>query len=195
MSRARTSAALVLAVLCGFAQAALAERADRNKPIHLEADRVTLDDSRQMAVFTGDVQMTQGTLSISADQIIATQGPQGLEHGEATGAPAHFRQKRDGSNEYVEGWGQRIEYNAVTGVMDIYGQAHVKRGLDDARGDHITYNSHDLSFRVAGQETPNKPGRATFIINPKAPPSSAVEPAEPLGIKPDTRLINQDDKQ
>lgn len=194
MSRARTSAAIALAVLCGFAQGALAERADRNKPIHVEADRVTLDDARQMAVFTGDVQMTQGTLSISADQVVATQGPEGFERGEATGTPAHFRQKRDGSNEYVEGWGQRIEYNAVTGVMDVYGQAHVRRGLDDVRGDHITYNAHDQNFRVAGKQTPTKDGRVTVTINPKAPASSA-EPAEPLGIKPDTRLIKQDDKQ
>ena len=97
MHRAKTSAAIVLAVLCGFAQAALAERADRNKPIHLEADRVTLDDAKQMAVFSGNVQMTQGTLAIYADQIIARQGPDGFEHGTATGAPVHFRQKRDGS--------------------------------------------------------------------------------------------------
>jgi lipopolysaccharide export system protein LptA len=181
--------------MCGFAQAAVAERADRSKPIHLEADRVTLDDARQMAVFTGDVRMTQGTLSISADQVVATQGPNGFEHGTATGAPAQFRQKRDGSDEYVEGSGQRIEYDAITGAMDIYGQAHVRRGLDDVRGEHITYNTHDQSFRFAGGQTPTEKKRVTVTINPRTPPPSAVEPAEPLTIKPDTRLINQDDKQ
>lgn len=194
MCRARTSAAIAFAVLCALAQGALAERADRDKPVHLEADRVTLDDAKQMAVFSGDVQLTQGTLSISADQVIATQGPKGFEHGTATGTPAHFRQKRDGADEYVEGWGQRIEYDAVRGVMDIYGQAHVKRGLDDARGDHITYNARDLNFKIVGAQTPAQNKRVTVTINPKTP-SSGVETAEPLGIQPDTRLIKQDDKQ
>lgn len=198
MSRAATSAGLLLALLlCGFAQGALAERADRNKPIHLEADRVTLDDTRQMGVFSGNVLMTQGTLSISANQIVAKQGPDGFEHGTATGAPAKFRQKRDGSDEYVEGSGDRIEYDAATGEMDIYGHAHVRRGKDDVTGNHIAYNSHDQSFRASGAETPASPGRVTVTINPKTGPSSAVQPqpGESLPIRPETHLINQDNKQ
>ncbi len=186
---------LLCAALCMYAQGALGERADRDKPIHIEADRVTVDDARQMATFTGDVVMTQGTLSISAAQITATQGAAGLEHGTATGNLAKFRQKRDGADEYVEGWGERIEYNAVSGVMDIYGQAHVKRGPDDVRGDHITYNSRDQSFRVSGGPAAATGKRVTVTINPKTPASSAPQPTESLPIQPETRLLKQDDKQ
>ncbi len=204
MIRPRNSClALACALMCGFAPHALAERADRTKPIHLEADRVTLDDAKQMAVFSGNVVMTQGTLSVSCQQFVATQGKDGFEHGTATGAPAKFRQKRDGSDEYVEGSGERIEYDAATGVMDIYGQAHVRRGRDDARGDHIAYNAHDLSFKVSGaSEQEGK--RAVFIIGPRTPaasappavpPPGASQPAESLPIRRDDRLINEDEKQ
>ena len=39
-----------------------AERNDRTKPVNLEADRVTVDESKQTAVFEGNVVLTQGTL-------------------------------------------------------------------------------------------------------------------------------------
>jgi lipopolysaccharide export system protein LptA len=188
-------AALFALALGGFAQGALGARGDRDKPIHLEADRVTLDDGKQMGVFTGDVHMTQGTLSIDGDQIIVTQQHSGIAHGTATGSPAKFRQKRDGVDEYVEGSGQRIEYNAVSGLIDIYGQAHIMRGHDDVRADHITYNAHDQSFRISGTQTAPKK-RVVVTISPKTPaPSSAVTPGDSLGIKRDTRMIDQDDKK
>jgi lipopolysaccharide export system protein LptA len=192
MSRRSTSAALLLCVLaCGYAQVALAERADRNKPIHITADRVMLDDAKQMGVFSGDVLMTQGTLSVSGDQIVVTQGKRGLEQGVATGNPAKFRQKQEGVNEYVEGSGDRIEYNAVTGIMDIYGHAHVRRGQDDVRGDHITYNARDQSFMVSGAPKRSKP--VTVTIGPRTPASAPA--AEPLPIRPETRLIKPDDNK
>ncbi len=180
-----------------FAGAARAERADRDKPVHIEADQVTIDDARQLGVFTGDVVMTQGTLSISGDQVIAVQGKAGFEHGTATGKPASFRQKREGLNEFGEGSGGRIEYDAVSGIMDIYGQAHVKRGQDDVRGDHITYDQHKETFQVtSGQlqlQPESKKERVMVTINPKST-ASAVPPAESLPIKPETRLLPPEKK-
>lgn len=194
MSRRRISAALLFCVLaCGYAQAARAERADRHKPIHITADRVMLDDAKQMGVFSGDVLMTQGTLSVSGEQIVVTQGKSGLQQGVATGNPAKFRQKQDGVNEYVEGSGDRIEYNAVTGIMDIFGHAHVRRGQDDVRGDHITYNAHDQSFMVSG--TPKKSKPVTVTISPRTPASAPPPATESLPITPDTHLIKPDDSK
>lgn len=194
MIRRTTSTTLIFCLLvCGWAQAALAERGDRSKPIHVEADRVTLDDAKQVGVFSGDVRMTQGTLSITGEQIVIFQGKHGLERGNASGSPANFRQKQDGTAGYVEGSGDRIEYNALTGIMNIYGHAHVKRGEDDVRGDHITYNARDQSFRVSG--APTKPKRVTVTISPKNSTTPAPPARESLPIRPETHLINPDDKQ
>lgn len=60
------SSATVRALFCCFlaalAPAAGAEKADREKPVNLEADRVTIDDAKQVATFEGNVVLTQGTL-------------------------------------------------------------------------------------------------------------------------------------
>ncbi len=194
--------ALLCAALCVCAGAAMAERADRDKPVRIEADQVSIDDARQVAIFTGNVAITQGTLAISGEQVVANQGPQGLEHGTVTGRLAAFRQKREGLDEYVEGWATRIEYDAVTGVMDMYGQAHLKRGQDDVRGEHISYDPRSEIFKVFGAPPPTtqaqvpsseKPPRVIVVIQPH--PASAVAPSEPLPTKLDTRLINPENKR
>jgi lipopolysaccharide export system protein LptA len=182
-------------LLCLLAGAAQAERADRERPVHVEADQVSLDDARQVGVFTGNVVMTQGTLSISGDQVVATQNAQGFEHGTVSGKPAKFRQKREGTDEYVEGSGARIEYDAASGIMNIYGQAQVKRGQAEVRGEHITYDLNTEVFQASGESAPaqNKgDGRIHLVIPPRA--ASAVAPSEPLPIRPDTRMIKQDEK-
>ena len=75
---------------------AWAERADREKPINLEADRVTIDDAKKVSVFEGNVVLTQGTLVIRADRMIVRQDKEGFNQGTAFGNLAKFRQKRDG---------------------------------------------------------------------------------------------------
>jgi lipopolysaccharide transport protein LptA len=42
-----------------------AERADREKPVNLEAARVTVDDIKRVHIFEGNVVLTQGTLTIT----------------------------------------------------------------------------------------------------------------------------------
>ena len=194
MKRQNSMALVLGAVLCVHAGGAAAERADRDKPIRVEADQVSIDDARQIGIFTGDVVMTQGTLSISGDQVVAVQGKEGFEHGTATGKPAEFHQKREGLNEFVEGSGLRIEYDAVSGIVDIYGQAHVKRGQDDVRGDHISYDQRKETFQVfSGQAQQSGQGeRVQVIINPRS--ASSVPPTDTLPIKPDTRLIAPEKK-
>ncbi len=178
--------------------AAYAERADRDRPIYLEAEHVNIDDAKQISVFTGNVVLTQGTLAIRGDQIVVVQDKRGFKHGTATGNLASFRQKREGREEYVEGSGERIEYDSGSEVMDIYGQAHVRRGQDDVRGDHITYNSRTEVFQVNAapvSHAQEKEQRVRVIIQPPGAPASAPTSAEPLSIKPDTTLIKPEEKQ
>jgi lipopolysaccharide export system protein LptA len=179
-----------------YAVAGHAERADRSKPMHIESDRVSIDDTHQISIFTGNVVMTQGTLVIRGDRIVVTQDKNGFKHGTATGNLASFRQKREGLDEYVEGYGERIEYDSGSEVMEIFGHAHVKRGLDDVRGEHITYNSKTEIFQVnsapASPATPadQGPPRVRAVIQPKDKQTPAEpQDEEPLTIKPDTTLI------
>ena len=92
-----------------------AEKADRDKPIELESDTMTSDDSKNTSVYTGNVILTQGTLLIKADELTVREDNQGFQHSTSVGNPTTFKQKREGKNEYIEGRAQRIEYD---GRMD-----------------------------------------------------------------------------
>src|SRR5262247_3012937 len=99
--RACAAGLVVLACgLCGGAPAH-AEKGDRDKPVNLEADRVTVDDAKQLAVFEGNVVLTQGTLQIRGNRMEVRQDKEGFRHGTTWGNLAYFRQKRDGYEEYI----------------------------------------------------------------------------------------------
>lgn len=182
----------ILFLLCllfaSHAALSFAELADRQKPISMEADKVIVDDSNQTSTFEGNVKMRQGTLLIEANKIVATQDSKGFSQIIATGELAHFRQKREGLNEYAEGFGERIEYDSSVEITHFYGQARVKREGDDVRGEHIIYHTKTGVFQVFGtsDKNPNttSKGRVTIVIQPKDKPAEPSAPTQPL--KPTT---------
>ncbi|MDN5881393.1 MAG: lipopolysaccharide transport periplasmic protein LptA, partial [Nitrosospira sp.] len=113
-----------------FTGFALAERADRDKPVHLEADRATVQDANKLATFTGNVVLTQGTLVIRADKMTVKEDATGFQYATAFGNLASFRQKRDGVDEYIEGWSERMEYDGKAEKVQLFKKARLKRGQD-----------------------------------------------------------------
>jgi len=183
-------------LLLAWSGTACAENADREKPIHLESDSVVVDDITQTSVFEGNVQLTQGTLQIEAAKIVLTQDKQGYKHCTATGKLAHFRQKHEGTGEYMEGYGERIEYDTRIETVDFFVQARVKRNQDDVQGDHIAYSTRTEIFQVSGDPNnvndPNK-GRVHAVIQPKNKENSG-SPAQnnaPLTIQSSPTLSKQ----
>lgn len=161
--------------------AAHAEKADRDKPVTLEADTVTLDDIRKVSVYEGNVVLTQGTMQLRADRVQVMQNREGgLQSLQATGSPVSFRQKLDGSEDYIEGFAQRVEFNGATGQLELIGQAVLRRGQDELRGGRIAYNAETEFYRVSGQPDAQAPsGRVRAVIRPRAKPQQppADQPA------------------
>jgi len=190
----RGRAGRALAVLCAvaaLAAPALAEKADREKPVNLEADRVTIDDVKQLAVFEGNVVLTQGTLQIRGDRMEIRQDKEGFKYGTTWGNLAYFRTKRDSVDEYVEGWAERIEYDGRADKMQLFVRAMMKRTEDEVRGNYISYDGQTEFYQVIGggakAATANNPdGRVRAIMQPK-PKDAKDKPAPqgaPLTLKP-----------
>jgi len=176
-------AALATALpFAGFAPAAHAERADKDKPLNIEADAMTYDDLKQQTIFTGHVVATKGTILIKADKVVVTQDPQGYQY--ATGtmnagstALAYFRQKREGVDEYVEGDAERIDYDGRQDLTTLTTRATVRRlqGLstvmDTVHGSVITYDGqNDFYTAKSGKDVagPGNPtGRVRAMLSPR----------------------------
>lgn len=162
---------LLAALLFSLLTPAYAEKADREKPIHIESDRVNVDDARRVSTFEGNVELTQGTLHFIAEKLVVTEDANGNKFCVATGRLASFKQKRDDINEYVEGYGERIEYNTSNETVNFYGQARVKRDKDEVRGNHITYSTLTEIFHVSGSSSS---GRVSAVIQPKNKEGQAI---------------------
>ena len=90
-----TAAALLPLAL--FAFAARAEKGDKEKPINYSADAGDVNYQTKIGTLTGNVIITQGTLTIHADKIVLKQNPDNSMSASAFGNPVTFRQKRDGA--------------------------------------------------------------------------------------------------
>ncbi len=149
-----------------------AEKADRDKPIELEADTVTVNDAKKTSVYSGNVILTQGTLIIRGDKLVVTEDKEGFQHSSSYGNPTTFKQKREGKDEFMEGSAQRIEYDGRMGKVQLFTKAWVKRAEDIVHGDYIMYDANAEYSEVIGggpqaisPSTPN--GRVKAIIQPR----------------------------
>jgi lipopolysaccharide export system protein LptA len=192
--RTAASRALLCCLLAALVPAAGAEKADREKPVNLEADRVTIDDAKQLAVFEGNVVLTQGTLQIRGNRMEVRQDKEGFKNGITWGTPgnlAFFRQKREGFDEYIEGWAERLEYDGRAQTMQMFSRAQITRGQDEVRGNFISYDGRTEFFQVIGggaqASAPDNPeGRVRAVIQPK--PKEPPPASPPVSLKPSEGL-------
>jgi lipopolysaccharide export system protein LptA len=180
--------AVAIAGALFFGLPAYAEKADRDKPIHLEADRVTVDDAKQIATFTGNVVLTQGTMVMRGDRMEVRQDKQGFRQGVMWGNLAYFRQKREGFDEHIEGWAERVEYDGRADKVQMYTRAMLKRGQDEVRGNYISYDANTEFFQVNGggsKSVAAKSGdeRVRVILQPKPKDAKPSAPAVPLKME------------
>jgi lipopolysaccharide export system protein LptA len=166
MNHAERLLACAAAALLSFCTPAQAERADRDKPVHIEADSVRMDDLQRIAVYEGKVILTQGTLRVQADRVEVRQDAEGFLTGTALGKPVHFRQRLDGRGEWVDAWANRVEYDARKEQVRLIGEAFLKKGEEELRGDIITYDARSELYQASGGLAGQKPGRVRAVIMP-----------------------------
>ncbi|MBN8464277.1 MAG: lipopolysaccharide transport periplasmic protein LptA [Dechloromonas sp.] len=176
----RTATLLILALL---AQPVFAERADREKPMQIEANRISIDDAKKIQILEGDVVVVKGTMVLRADRVVITEDPYGFQKGTAFGGKdglARMRQKREGMDEYTDGEAERIEYNTNTEIAEFFHRAWVRSGQDQVRGDYIWYDAISEKYLVtAGQARDPKapPARVRAVIQPRSKGAPAEPPA------------------
>lgn len=164
---------IFLACLFALSLPVFAERADRDKPMQVEANKITVDDAKKIQILEGNVVLTKGSLIIQSDRVVITEDQYGFQKGTAFGGPgglARFHQKREGKDEYVDGEAERIEYNTKNEVAELFHRAWVKSADDQVRGDYIWYDSVAEKYLVtAGESRDPKapPARVRAILQPK----------------------------
>ncbi|HSC23878.1 MAG TPA: lipopolysaccharide transport periplasmic protein LptA [Casimicrobiaceae bacterium] len=149
--------AIVIAIAAAAALPARAEKADRDKPIHYQADTGDVNYQTKVGTLIGSVIITQGTLTIHADKVILRQNPDNSMSATAYGNPITFREKRDGVDEYYEGVAQRAEYDGQKRFLELFDRALLRKGADEIRSNYISYNAETEFFKAEGRPDTRPP--------------------------------------
>ena len=157
---------------------AYAEKADQDKPVILEAEKVSVNDVKQAYDLKGQVLLIKGSIIVTGEDGHIEVDPEGYEFVNVKGTPdatATFRQRREGpADEFMQGLGTEVVYNAKTEVLTLTGDASLKRllnmqMLDQLRGWKIEYDDVKQYYRV----TPPKDAKpddlplARAILSPR----------------------------
>lgn len=190
-------APLLLSLALAFgAGTARAERADRAKPMNVEADNLRYDDLKQASVFTGRVVLTKGTIVIRGARVDVRQDPDGYQYGVVTAEPgklAFYRQKREGVDEFIEGEGETIEYDGKADRVKFIKRAEMRRFrgatlADEMAGSLIVYDNTTDVFSVDGGPASSAVGgRVRAVLAPRPGASAPTAPvAAPAQLRPST---------
>jgi lipopolysaccharide export system protein LptA len=134
-----------------------AEKADQDKPIVLEAESVSVNDVQQIYDLKGQILLIKGSMVVTGDDGHIQVDPEGYEFVDVKGTPdtaASFRQRREGpADEFMQGYGTQVTYNAKTELLTIMGDARLKRllnmqMLDQLQGWKIEYDDITERYRV-----------------------------------------------
>jgi lipopolysaccharide export system protein LptA len=158
---------------------AAAEQADRNKPTNIEADVATVDQNNRVRTLEGNVILTQGTMRLAAQKMVVREDEEGYIKAEIFGSAAAqvaFRQKREASDDFMEGFADRAEFDDRADTLKLFSRARLKNGADELKGEYIYYNSATevVQARNAipdGKATPDPgaaPNRVNITIQPRA---------------------------
>lgn len=144
---------------------------DRQQPIHIQADTADLDDKKGIAIYRGDVVITQGTLKITGDTVTVVQDGKGdIKSFKSVGKPAYYEQLPEVGKDIVKAYGITIDYFAQQNKIVITDQARVIQSNNTFRGEKITYDTVKETV-VAGRAQPGsvtkKEPRVNMVIQPK----------------------------
>jgi lipopolysaccharide export system protein LptA len=158
---------------------ALAEKADKDKPTNIEANRMSSDDAKRMSIFEGNVLLTKGTVVVRADRIVVRQDADGFQFATAYGSPVRFRQKGDPKGEregvWTDGEALRVEIDDRNERIELFERARVTRDRDVVNGEHIFLDQRTEFFSVSAAKgaAPTSPeGRVKAVIQPKTKPEA-----------------------
>ncbi|NWL79955.1 lipopolysaccharide transport periplasmic protein LptA [Pseudomonas taiwanensis] len=151
--------------------AAWALPTDRDQPIRVQADSAELDDKQGVAVYRGNVVITQGTLKITGDTVTITQDANGdVEVFTSVGKPAYYEQKPAVDKEIVKAYGLTIQYFAANERIILLDQAKVVQEGNTFEGEKIVYDTQRQivnAGRATGTNVSTPRPRIDMVIQPK----------------------------
>ena len=147
------------------------------------SDTLNYDDIKKQSVFTGNVIMTRGLMTLHSDKLVMHEDPQGFQYGTATVGPnklVEVRQENPEKFEVIEARGLRGEYNGKTEEVEMIGKAVITKFIcgkpfDKISGERVIYNQRTDTYQAfGGPQSAAAGGRVRSLVRPTAKADAAA---------------------
>jgi lipopolysaccharide export system protein LptA len=157
---------IILLTTIFFTTFAFALSEDAKQPIEIEAESVIVDETSGFNEFSGNAEVRQGSLLMTAELIQVQTNAGGVETMKATGTldnPAKYIQSQENQARFIEATATKITYDVNEGMIFLVGNAYLIQGFDSFSGDTLTYDINNDKVIVKGSEDGTK--RVKFKID------------------------------
>ena len=163
----RLSALIIFSLIIFTAAAGISK--ESSDPINIEADRMISQEQKNSVVFIGNVDATQGKITIRSDEMTVYYS------GDDTAKSKHQTSKVkklicQGNVEITQGsWigtGNRMDYLAQDRKVILTGDAKAWQGQNMVSGKTIIYYLDEKRSIV--EQDKSKPGRVKAVIHPQS---------------------------
>jgi lipopolysaccharide export system protein LptA len=142
--------------------------------MEIEADYVEIEDKLGVAVYRGNVVVTQGTIRFTGNTLTVTYTPgQEIKEALLEGQPATFKQRPDNEDTDMEGEALNMRYEVQKELVHLVQKAKVTQKGQTYTGHRMVYDRVRnilTAFRAEPGEVGAKgqpPERVRIIIPPK----------------------------
>ncbi len=162
---------LSLPLLALFAPGTLpALSSDREQPVHIEADRLVIDEPKGTMTYSGHARLTQGSIVLEADRVVLYSHERRLTQAEASGNPVRFRQKTD-DGHLIRARARHMEYRVADRRLRLRGEAELWQDENHIRSPRIDYDMARDRVEARGgagkgSGPGEKPERVEIILQP-----------------------------
>lgn len=184
---------LLFVITALMACSASALKSDNSKPIEIAADSFSGDQVHQSAIYTGKVEVHQGTLEMWGDRLELQVNSRGYRNGTMTGKLARFKQQRDNADSSISEWmhaeADKMIYDEERDTITLIGNARLTRTengalKDEATGQRIVYDMRNARSRAQGGTVGGERQRVTTVIAPRRRDASqADEPKDTTALR------------
>lgn len=178
INRPNTKGIILAASILTFTQVA-ALSTDQDQPIQIEADAAELDDQTGVTIYSGNVIVIQGSMTIKGNKFtLIYNDDNSLKTATMLGSPASFHQTPDGNGKGdIDGKGFKIDYLAAVNKLILTEEAQLVQNGKLFKAYNIEYDTEKSKMiarkAVAGEATPSgksaakNTGRIKVVLPPK----------------------------
>ena len=168
-SRFLSWAAALSLMVCLSISDVVALPEDRKQPIRITADSAVRDEQLGETRYIGSVELTQGSLRITADKLILQHQGTETQLITATGSPASLRQIPEPHSAPVEASARKIEFDQSEDKVTLTEDARIEQDGATVTGAVIDYVLTEQRVTATGAPSEQNSGqRVEMVIPPSA---------------------------